>query len=110
MERDEENNVYAYQYGKGYRVNQQRGLIALGLFRDYDDIRNSPKQSWGTVQPGDIKYKDVNGDGIVDDGDRVAIGATDTPSLIYGLGASVSWRGFDLNLHFQCRKIHIPYQ
>ena len=101
LERDEENNVYAYQYGKGYRVNQQRGLIALGLFRDYDDIRNSPKQSWGTVQPGDIKYKDVNGDGIVDDGDRVAIGATDTPSLIYGLGASVSWRGFDLNLHFQ---------
>ena len=101
LERDEENNVYTYQYGKGYRVNQQRGLIALGLFRDYDDIRNSPKQSWGTVQPGDIKYKDVNGDGIVDDGDRVAIGATDTPSLIYGLGASVSWRGFDLNLHFQ---------
>ena len=101
LERDEENNIYAYQYGKGYRVNQQRGLIALGLFRDYDDIRNSPKQSWGTVQPGDIKYKDVNGDGIVDDGDRVAIGATDTPSLIYGLGASVSWRGFDLNLHFQ---------
>ena len=101
LERDEENNVYAYQYGKGYRVNQQRGLIALGLFRDYDDIRNSPKQSWGTVQPGDIKYKDVNGDGIVDEGDRVAIGATDTPSLIYGLGASVSWRGFDLNLHFQ---------
>ena len=101
LERDEENNVYAYQYGKGYRVNQQRGLIALGLFRDYDDIRNSPKQSWGTVQPGDIKYKDVNGDGIVDDGDRVAIGATATPSLIYGLGASVSWRGFDLNLHFQ---------
>ena len=101
LERDEENNVYAYQYGKGYRVNQQRGLIALGLFRDYDDIRNSPKQSWGTIQPGDIKYKDVNGDGIVDDGDRVAIGATDTPSLIYGLGASVSWRGFDLNLHFQ---------
>ena len=101
LERDEENNVYAYQYGKGYRVNQQRGLIALGLFRDYDDIRNSPKQSWGTVQPGDIKYKDVNGDGIVDEGDRVAIGATDTPSLIYGLGASVSWRGFDFNLHFQ---------
>ena len=101
LERDEENNVYAYQYGKGYRVNQQRGLIALGLFRDYDDIRNSPKQSWGTVQPGDIKYKDINGDGIVDDGDRVAIGATDTPSLIYGLGVSVSWRGFDLNLHFQ---------
>ena len=101
LERDDENNVYAYQYEKGYRIGQQRGLIAQGLFRDYDDIRNSPKQSWGAVQPGDIKYKDVNGDGVVNDGDRVAIGATSTPSLIYGLGASISWRGFDFNFHFQ---------
>ena len=101
LEHDDENNVYAYQYEKGYRVKQQRGLIAQGLFRDYDDIRNSPKQSWGAVQPGDIKYKDVNGDGVIDKGDYVAIGATSTPSLIYGLGASISWRGFDLNFHFQ---------
>ena len=36
IERDEENNVYAYQMKKGYRVNQNRGLIALGLFKDYD--------------------------------------------------------------------------
>ena len=56
-------------------VNQAK-LIALGLFKDYDDIRNSPKQEFGTVQPGDIKYKDVNGDGVVNDGDKVAIGAT----------------------------------
>ena len=49
----------------------------------------------------DIKYKDVNGDGVIDKGDYVAIGATSTPSLIYGLGASISWRGFDLNFHFQ---------
>lgn len=55
-------------------VNQAKGLIALGLFKDYDDIRNSPKQAWNKVQPGDIKYKDVNGDGIVNDADMVAIG------------------------------------
>ncbi len=101
LEKDEENKVYPYQYERGYRVEQQKGLIALGLFKDYDDIRNSPKQSWGTVQPGDIKYKDVNGDGVVDDGDRVAIGATTRPNLIYGIGASVAWKGFDFNVHFQ---------
>ena len=101
LERDEANNVYAYQNLTGYRVDQERGLIALGLFKDYDDIRNSPKQNYGTVQPGDIKYKDVNGDGVVDDGDIVAIGATKTPSLTYGLGFTLRWKNIDLNMHFQ---------
>lgn len=101
LEKDEENKVYPYQYERGYRVDQQKGLIALGLFKDYDDIRKSPKQEYGIVQPGDIKYKDVNGDGVVNDGDKVAIGATTKPSLIYGLGASLTWKGFDFNFHFQ---------
>lgn len=101
LEKDEENKVYPYQYERGYRVGQQKGLIALGLFKDYDDIRKSPKQEYGIVQPGDIKYKDVNGDGVVNDGDKVAIGATTKPNLIYGLGASLAWKGFDFNFHFQ---------
>lgn len=101
LEKDEQNQVYPYLYQRGYRVNQVKGLISEGLFADYDDIRTSPKQSWGSVQPGDIKYKDVNGDGIVNDNDKVAIGATTTPNLIYGIGASFAWRGFDLNVHFQ---------
>ena len=101
LDYDVENNVYPYQFQTGHRVNQLRGLVAEGLFADYDDIRNSPKQMFGDVQPGDIKYKDVNGDGVVDDGDVVAIGATTTPNLIYGIGASVNWRGFDFNVHFQ---------
>ena len=101
LDHDVENYTYPYQYETGYRYQQQRGLIAEGLFADYDDIRNSPKQMFGDVQPGDIKYKDVNGDGIVDNNDQVAIGATATPSLIYGFGASVQWKNFDVNLHFQ---------
>ena len=98
---DEQFNTYPYQYSAGYRVNQQKGLIALGLFKDWDDIRNSPQQTFGDYMPGDIKYKDVNGDGKVDGGDVVAIGATSTPNLIYGLGFSVRWKDFDFNLHFQ---------
>lgn len=101
LEKDEENNVYPYQMERDYRVNQAKGLIALGLFKDYDDIRNSPKQEFGTVQPGDIKYKDVNGDGVVNDGDKVAIGATTKPNMIYGFGISASWKGLDVNVHFQ---------
>jgi TonB-linked SusC/RagA family outer membrane protein len=98
---DEQNNVYAYQNQHGYRVDQVRGLIAEGLFKDYDDIRNHPVQEFGPVQPGDIKYKDVNGDGVVNDGDICAIGATSRPNLIYGLGISLAWKGFDFNLHLQ---------
>ena len=101
LDRDEENAYYKYQLQKGYRVNQARGLIAMGMFNDYEEIRNSPKQSFGDVMPGDIKYKDVNGDGVVDSGDSVAIGATERPNLIYGVGLSARWKSFDFNIHFQ---------
>lgn len=98
---DELNSRYAYTRGAGYRIDQARGLIAEGLFKDYEEIRNSPQQGYGTVMPGDIKYKDVNGDGKVNDDDIVAIGATTKPNLIYGFGLSAAWKGFDFNMLFQ---------
>lgn len=103
IDRDEENNYYWYKMQKGHRVDQARGLIALGLFKDYDDIRNSPVQDFSgyKVMPGDIKYKDVNGDGKIDSNDQVAIGATTKPNLIYGFGISANWKGLDVNVHFQ---------
>lgn len=101
LEYDEPNAVYQYQLKKGHRVNQATGLIATGLFKDYEDIRNSPKQTFGTYQPGDIKYADVNGDGVIDNNDIVAIGSTTKPNLIYGFGFTVKWKGLDVNMHFQ---------
>ncbi len=103
VDRDEENNYYWYKMQKGHRVNQARGLISLGLFKDYDDIRNSPVQDFDgyKVMPGDIKYKDVNGDGKIDGNDQVAIGVTTKPNLIYGFGIAANWKGLDVNLHFQ---------
>lgn len=114
LERDEENTIYDYKLEQGHRVNQAKGFVALGLFKDYEEIRNSPKQEFkytkaGTVnngkiyqlEPGDIRYKDVNGDGVINDNDRVAIGATTRPNLIYGFGVSAKWKGLDVNMHFQ---------
>lgn len=101
LEFDEANVYYPYRKTEGFRWEQTRGLIALGLFKDYDDIRNSPTQHFGGVMPGDIKYKDVNGDGVVNGDDEVPIGSTRTPNLIYGLGLSVRWKGLDVNVHFQ---------
>ncbi|MGL4328796.1 MAG: TonB-dependent receptor domain-containing protein, partial [Tannerellaceae bacterium] len=94
LEFDEASTSLPYQMTQGYRFRQQKGLVALGLFQDYDDIRNSPKQQFGEYLPGDIKYKDINGDGVINDLDRVAIGSTEVPSLIYGLGLSAQWNGF----------------
>jgi TonB-linked SusC/RagA family outer membrane protein len=101
LEYDEEANALPYKMTQGYRWEQAKGLIALGLFEDYDDIRNSPKQEFGSYMPGDIKYKDINGDGVINDNDIVPIGTTRVPNLIYGVGASVTWRGLDFNVHFQ---------
>jgi TonB-linked SusC/RagA family outer membrane protein len=101
LEYDEEANALPYKMTQGYRWQQAKGLIALGLFEDYDEIRNSPKQEFGTYMPGDIKYKDINGDGVINDNDIVAIGSTRVPNLIYGLGASATWKGIDFNVHFQ---------
>jgi TonB-linked SusC/RagA family outer membrane protein len=103
-EADEMVNRYPYLRRTGFRVDQAKGLVALGLFKDYDDIRNSPRQDFGDprdIMPGDIKYKDINGDGIVNNDDIVPIGATTRPNLIYGLGLSATWKGFDFNIHFQ---------
>jgi TonB-linked SusC/RagA family outer membrane protein len=104
VEADEMVNRYPYLRNSGYRVAQARGLISLGLFKDWEDIRSSPRQDFMTqsaLMPGDIKYKDVNGDGVVNNDDVVPIGSTTRPNLIYGVGMSVSWRGFDVNVHFQ---------
>lgn len=101
LEYDEETNAYPYRMSAGFRYKQARGLIAEGLFRDYEEIRTSPRQTFGSYEPGDIKYKDVNGDGVITDLDEIPIGATATPNAIYGIGLSLQWRGLDINVHFQ---------
>ena len=101
LDYDEEANAYPYKMISGFRYEQARGLIAEGLFKDYDEIRVSPRQQFGDYAPGDIKYKDVNGDGVITDLDEVPIGATKVPNAIYGLGLSLQWRNFDINVHFQ---------
>jgi TonB-linked SusC/RagA family outer membrane protein len=101
LERDEQYNSYPYLLQEGYRAEQTRGLIALGLFKDYEDIRNSPRQTFGSYMPGDIKYKDINGDGIINGEDVVPVGAGWRPTVEYGMGMSASWKGLDVNVHFQ---------
>ncbi len=92
--------LWAYQNTFGYTVYQQRGLIAEGLFEDQEDIDTWPKQTFGDVRPGDIKYRDVNGDGVVDSFDIVPIGYTHVPEINYGFGLSMAWHGVDASVFF----------
>lgn len=93
---------YPYQSTVGYQWGINRGLIALGLFKDEEDVRNSPKQTWeATVLPGDIKYKDVNGDGVVDDYDVVPLDYSNTPQLQYGFATEFNWKRWNLSVLFE---------
>lgn len=99
---DRPTPIWPYQSEAGFAYLQQRGLIALGLFESEEDIANSPKQNFGgAVRPGDIKYKDINGDNIIDEYDKVAIGYTYIPEISYGFGVSASWKGIDMSVFFQ---------
>ncbi len=93
--------LYDYQYTTGRPIGQPFGLEALGLFRDQAEIAASPRQIFTPVQPGDIKYKDQNGDGIIDQNDSAPIGKTGVPTLTVSLHPRLQYRGFDLDLLFQ---------
>ena len=85
----------------GLNLSQPFGYIAERLFIDEADIANSPFQTFGEYMPGDIKYKDINGDGIIDINDEVPIGYPTTPEIIYGFGVSSTYKNFDLSFFFQ---------
>lgn len=86
----------------GQNLSQRFGYIAERLFIDEDDVKNSPKQEFGgVVMAGDIKYKDINGDGKITDDDQVPIGLPMTPKITYGFGLSAGYKNFDLSVFFQ---------
>ena len=87
----------------GYPIDQPRGYIAERLFVDDDDVKNSPRQDFGGNPniAGDIKYKDVNGDGEITALDEVPLGFPLTPEIIYGGGFSMGYKNFDISAFFQ---------
>ena len=103
---DEPDWEYKYQnrigkpFGSGGSM-QPFGLVALGLFQSQEEIDNSPVQSFGEYRVGDIKYQDINGDGVINSQDQIAIGYTNLPEIMYGFGATAQWKNWDFNVFFQ---------
>lgn len=86
----------------GQPINQTWGYVAERLFVDQDEVNNSPVQSFGGVYSGgDIKYRDINGDGAITSLDQVPIGNPTAPEIVYGFGLSAGIRGFDASFFFQ---------
>jgi TonB-linked SusC/RagA family outer membrane protein len=85
-----------YQNRQGKPLDAIWGLQHQGFFRDADDIKNSPSQTFGQVKPGDIKYKDQNGDGVIDTRDEVYLGRGGWfgSPLTLGVNVSVRWKQF----------------
>jgi TonB-linked SusC/RagA family outer membrane protein len=94
-----ENEWYRSELGKS--LNLKTGLIALGLFKDQADVDASPEQTFSDYGVGDIKYKDMNGDGKVDANDKTQIGNPTVPQIVYGFGASAQYKKLDFSLFFQ---------
>lgn len=91
---------YPWLNRTGQSIGQRFGFVALGLFKDQAEIDNSPLQT-GNVRPGDIKYQDLNGDGIINSFDQKAIGYGALPRILYGINIGGGYKGFDLVLFFQ---------
>lgn len=87
---------------RGHSLGQQWGLIAERLFIDHEEVANSPVQFGDAgLLAGDIKYRDINGDGIINNDDRVPIGFPAQPELLYGFGTNLRYKKFDMNVFFQ---------
>lgn len=85
----------------GYQIGQEWGYIAERLFVDDEEAANSPKQNFGEYGGGDIKYKDINGDGQITALDQVPIGYPNTPEIVYGFGFSMGYKHLDFSGFFQ---------
>jgi TonB-linked SusC/RagA family outer membrane protein len=90
-----------YLYMKGNPIDQPLVLEAIGFFKDEQDILDSPLQMFGTVQPGDVKYRDQNNDNMIDDNDRKPFGNPAYPRFHYGVDLGVDYKGFDLTVFVQ---------
>lgn len=98
---DEAPYEWTYMNSTGQAYWQQFGFVSDGLFQSQDDIDSHADQSIFNPRPGDIKYVDLNNDGVIDSNDKKPIGYRNIPEIIYGFGASVEYKGIDFSVFFQ---------
>lgn len=102
---DEVQRPFTYQNRTGQSAGQFFGLIAQGFYNSWEEVNDAYRpvaQTQGNrIMPGDLKYKDVNGDGIIDQDDQVPLGYSSFPEVIFGLSFGANYKGFGLSVLFQ---------
>lgn len=97
----EQEYPFLHNYRTGHPVGSRFGLEYIGYFADNADIAASPLQTYGAVAPGDLKYRDLTGDNIIDIDDIHKIGKSWMPEITYGANLFLSFKGFDFNALIQ---------
>lgn len=100
LEIEESENTPSWQTMKGKEISQQIGYVDEGLFMDQAEIDNSPTQG-GDLMPGDIRYRDLNNDGVIDVNDATYIGFPETPRVTYGFSGFVNYKNWEFSMAFQ---------
>jgi TonB-linked SusC/RagA family outer membrane protein len=102
---DEVKRPFTYQYRTGQSKDQPFGFISQGFYNTWDEVTDAyrPIEIYqnNRMMPGDINYKDINGDGYINDDDQVPIGYPNFPEVIFGVSFGVNYKGFDLSVLFQ---------
>lgn len=91
--------AYDYQLSAGHALDTQRGLICDGIFQSQEEIDAAPKQKFGgDVKPGDLKYRDINADGVIDSNDQIDLGKAGWSAcpFTYGINLQLKWKQFTL--------------
>lgn len=102
MDRDEPIQQEPYLSEIGQPLNSHRGLVAEGLFSSQEEIDNWARSTYEPdIRPGDIKYRDLNNDNVIDDNDKMVIGNPSIPQIIYGAGASITYKNVGVSFNLQ---------
>ena len=105
LEKGTGDGTLLYQRDEGYSIDMFKKYVTLGYFQTYDEIEKSPSQLGlsgnNDVRPGDLKYKDINGDGVINEKDMVHVGFPSTPEIQYGITLGIKWKNFDATCLFQ---------
>lgn len=102
IDMDEPGGKPAYRKQEGHPINQYFGLVCDGFVTQADlDNPDFPKSTYGDVKVGDLKYRDMNSDGFIDDRDETFIGYSDIPENSYALTLGAQWKGIGFSVMFQ---------
>ena len=102
IQNDDPVQPYPYMEHRGVNLNSTFGYVAEGLFQSEQEIATHASQApLGSQRVGDIKYKDLNGDGVIDANDQKRIGNGDVPNWVYGAGFNVQWKQWNFGAFFQ---------